>query len=91
MRPSSSATCIRSRIWSRSTIKQPNAATTNRVRNPSSSAVRDATKLTPSAINSRPAIPPTNVDRLIRRPIRTTNSTRMTPHTAPENRQPTPL
>ena len=76
MRPSSSATCIRSRTWSRSTIKQPNAATTNTVRKPSSSAVRDATKLTPSAISSSPAMPPTSVERLIRRAIRTTSSTR---------------
>src|SRR6476661_1625577 len=90
-RPSNSATCIRSRTRSRSTIRQPNAATTKTTRKPSNSAVRDATKLTPSQINNSPAIPPTNVDRLIRRPIRTTSSTRMMPHTAPLNRQPSPL
>lgn len=83
--------CIRSRTWSRSTIRQPNAATTNTVRNPSSKAVRAVTKLTPSAITSSPAIPPTSVDLLIRRAIRTTRRTMTTPHTAPENRQPSPL
>ena len=57
MRPSSSATCNRSRTWSRSTISAPNAATTNTVRKPSSSAVRDATKLTPSAIEQQPGDP----------------------------------
>ena len=91
IRPSSSATCIRSRTWSRSTIRAPKAATTKNVRNPSSSAVRDVTKLTPSAISSSPAMPPTAVERLIRRAIRATSRTSTTPHTAPENRQPTPL
>ena len=91
MRPSSSAMCIRSRTWSRSTIKQLNAATTNTTRKPSSSAVRAATKLTPSATSSSPAMPPTSVDRLSRRAMRTTSSTVMTPHTAPANRQPSPL
>ena len=74
MRPSSSAMCIRSRTWSRSTINAPNAATTKNARKPSSSAVRDATKLTPSAISSSPAIPPTSVDRVIRRTMRATSS-----------------
>ena len=53
--------------------------------------MRDATKLTPSATSSSPAIPPTTVDRLIRRAIRTTSNTVMTPQTAPAKRQPRPL
>jgi hypothetical protein len=82
---------MRARIWSRSTISAPNAATTNTVRNPSRSAVRADTKLTPSAMISRPAIPPTSVERLIRRAIRATRTTTTTPATAPVNRQPRPL
>ncbi|CNV74272.1 Uncharacterised protein [Mycobacterium tuberculosis] len=49
------------------------------------------TKLTPSQISSTPAMAPTNVDRLIRRTIRTTSATRTTPSRAPVNRQPNPL
>lgn len=58
---------------------------------PSSSAVREATKLTPSQMTSTPAIAPTSVDRLIRRTIRITSATMTTPSNAPVNRQPTPL
>ena len=83
--------CIRSRTWSRSTIKAPNAATTKNARKPSSSAVRDATKLTPSAMSSRPAIAPTIVERVIRRTMRATRAIPITPSTAPVNRQPSPL
>ena len=53
--------------------------------------MRAETKLTPSAMISSPAIPPSSVERVMRRAIRATSSTRMTPHTAPEKRQPTPL
>ena len=63
---------MRARIWSRSTISAPNAATAKNVRKMSSSAVQAETKLTPSAMSSRPAIAPTSVERLIRRTIRTT-------------------
>ncbi len=91
MRPSSNALCMRSRTWSRSTISAPNAATTKKVRKLSSSAVRAATKLTPSAISSSPAIAPIMVERVIRRTIRTTSATSSTPSTALVNRQPTPL
>ena len=91
MRPSNSAMCIRSRTWSRSTISAPNAATTKTVRKLSSSAVRAATKLTPSATISRPAVAPIRVERLIRRTMRTTRATRITPNSALVNRQPTPV
>ena len=72
-------------------MSAPNAATTKKVRKPSSSAVRAATKLTPSQMSSNPAMPPTSVERLMRRTIRTTSATMITPSSAPVNRQPTPL
>ena len=53
--------------------------------------MRDVTKLTPSAMSSSPAMAPTSVERLIRRAMRATSATMMTPHTAPVNRQPSPL
>ncbi len=91
MRPSSSASCIRARIWSRSTSRAPKAATTKTVMKVSSSAVRDATKLTPSTTTSSPAIAPMSVERLIRRTALTTRAARMIPNTALVNLQPTPL
>lgn len=45
----------------------------------------------PVADQQHPAMAPTNVDRLIRRTIRTTSATRTTPSRAPVNRQPNPL
>ena len=36
-------------------------------------------------------MPPISVDRVIRRTMRATSTTTMTPHTAPVNRQPSPL
>ena len=72
-------------------MSAPNAATTKKVRKPSSSAVRAATKLTPSQMSSKPGDGADQVERLIRRTIRTTSATMTTPSSAPVNRQPTPL
>ena len=91
MRPSHSAVSRRRRTSSRSTISAPKAATANSVMNTSSKAVRDDTKLTPSTIISTPAIVPMSVERLIRRTMRITSTARITPHTAPLNRQPSPV
>ena len=82
---------MRIRTWSRSTINAPKAPTTNTVMKMSSSAVRLATKLTPSATTSRPAMAPTTVDRLIRRAMRVTSTARITPKTAALIRQPSPV
>ena len=40
---------------------------------------------------SSPAIPPVRVERLIRRTMRTTRATIVTPSSAPVNRQPSPV
>ncbi len=90
-RSSVSTACMRIRTWSRSTISAPNAATTKNVRKPSSSAVRAATKLTPSPTSNSPAIPPASVERVIRRTIRTSSKIVSTPNSALVNRQPRPL
>jgi hypothetical protein len=73
---------------SRSTIKQPNAASTNIARKMSSIPMRDCTWLTPSAMSSTPAIPPNKVERVIRRTIRTMSNTQTVPASAAEIRHP---
>ena len=72
-------------------MSAPNAATTKKVRMPSSNAVRAVTKLTPSQISSSPAMAPTSVERVIRRTVRITRAIVITPSRAPVKRQPIPL
>ena len=50
--------------------------------------MRDCTWLTPSAMSSTPAIPPSRVDRVIRRTIRTISSTQAVPASAADSRHP---
>lgn len=79
---------MRARTTSRSTIRQPNAATTNSAWKMSSMPMREDTKVVPSQINSRPAMAPIMVERVIRRVIRITSSTSRVPKVAAANRQP---
>lgn len=76
------------RIWSRSISRQPNAATMNIARMPSSTAVRLITIDRPSTASSRPATQPSSVDRNSRRPMRASMTTVATPHSATAMRQP---
>jgi hypothetical protein len=67
-----------------------NAATTNSAENASSIPIRDCTCESPSQISSTPARPPSIVERVNRRPARTTSSTVSVPASAAAARQPTP-
>ncbi len=54
----------------------------------SSSAIRDITKASPSKVSSRPAMPPTSVERETRRTSRIVTSTSSVPKTSEAKRQP---
>jgi hypothetical protein len=70
---------------------QPKAAITNSTWKMSSIPILDWTWLTPSQISSTPAIPPSIVDLVILRAMRTISSTHTVPAMAAVKRQPHPL
>ena len=90
-RPSATTRAMRARTSSRSQTSVANAATTNSAEKTSSMPMRPWTCDSPSQISSTPAIAPSSVERVMRRPIRMMSTTHSTLARAAENRQPTPL
>ena len=86
-----SAAASLARALSRSTTRQPKAASTKNISTPSSSEVRLITKCSPSTAISRPARQPRNVERNSLRPIRHSSSTDSVPSSAVMKRQPNGL
>ncbi|CAM5651531.1 hypothetical protein STENM223S_07592 [Streptomyces tendae] len=90
-RPSSStgsAAASLLRALSRSTTRQPKAASTKNISTLSSSAVRLIVKCRPSSAIRAPARHPRKVERNSRRPIRHSSSTERVPSSAVMKRQP---
>ncbi len=83
-----SAAASLARALSRSSSRQPNAATTKNIRTPSSSEVRAITKARPSSDIMTPATQPKNVERNRRRPMRHSSRIARVPSSAVMKRQP---